>query len=202
MRAAQVTATAKDTHFYRQGKALFHFKHTFRSMRVDFFLHFHCKVKTCKSKRHFYPCSFKPGQSHALLCYCINLHSYLYIISYLEAVISEVEHTEKVFTLAHPGDGGSSSESCEVPAPSYASQTPSLFRSPMAHGGSNERQSWSSDQSVQLSNTRQLSSGLTRQPSWHRAPRRARVGTKEAAGPNSQELRTGKKERAKQASHF
>ena len=63
--------------------------------------------------------------------------------------------------------------------------------------GSDDRQSWSSDQSVQLSNTRQVLSGSARWPSWHRAPGRARASRRKAAGPDSQELRRGKRGKGK-----
>lgn len=57
--------------------------------------------------------------------------------------------------------------------------------------------SWSSDQSVQHSSSRELSSGSARWPGWRRAPGRARVGTREAAGPNSQEPRREKRGKSK-----
>lgn len=103
-------ATAKDTSFHSQGKA------------TTNILRFHWEDKTCKGKREFYPCGFKPGQSHTSLCYCADLHHYLqWSRSDLEAAVSEK-------ALA-PGHGGCSSMSWEVPTPSYLSQhSHSLWR--------------------------------------------------------------------------
>lgn len=175
-------ATAKDISFYSQEKA------------TTNILHFHCKDKTCKGKRHFSPRGFKPGQWHTLLCYCADLDHYLYIGSNLEQLSVE-QSSEKALA---PGHGGCSSLSWEVPAPSFASPILCLFRPPIVHGRSDERQSWSSDQSVQPSHSRELSPRLARWPSCCSTAGRARAATREAAGPNSQELQREKgKEQSK-----
>lgn len=137
-------ATAKDTSFSSQEKA------------TTNILHFHCKDKTCKGKRQFYLCGFKPGQSH-ILFYSVTVLIYITTCTYAVKFRSSCQWNTAVKWLRHLVMEEAVPWAGKFLLPVPASPPLCSFRPPTGYGEFDEGQSWSSHQSVQPSQTREFS---------------------------------------------
>lgn len=180
-------ATAKDTSFSSQEKT------------TTNILHFHCKDKTCKGKRQFYPCGFKPGQSH-ILFYSVIVLIYITTCTYAVKFRSSCQWNTAVKWLRHLVMEEAVPWAGKFLLPVPASPPLCSFRPPTGYGESDEGQSWAHTSQFNPAKPEnspwdgrgdpELLQCSRESWSWHKGE------------PNSPELQREKKERAKQTSHF